>query len=78
MWCAKEAVAKALGRGFTGGMQALQISEAEVENGVVQLHLQGGLLQEFTQLRGRPMIAYTSRGKDFVFSTIVYQQGAVQ
>jgi hypothetical protein len=59
-------------------MQALQISEAEVENGVVQLHLQGGLLQEFTQLRGRPMIAYTSRGKDFVFSTIVYQQGAVQ
>jgi len=78
MWCAKEAVAKALGRGFTGGMQALQIAEAEVENGVVQLLLQGGLLQEFTQLRGRPMIAYTSRGKDFVFSTIVYQQGAVQ
>ncbi len=78
MWCAKEAVAKALGRGFTGGIQALQIAEAEVGNGVVQLHLQGGLLQEFTQLRGRPMIAYTSRGNDFVFSTIVYQQGAVQ
>jgi len=41
MWCAKEAVAKALGRGFAGGMQALQIAEAEVENGMVQLICKG-------------------------------------
>jgi phosphopantetheine--protein transferase-like protein len=78
MWCAKEAVAKALGKGLAGGLQSLQVAEAEAENGIVQLELQDGLLQDFSQLRGRPMIAYTSRGDDLIFSTIVYQQGRVQ
>jgi phosphopantetheine--protein transferase-like protein len=78
MWCAKEAVAKALGRGLSGGLRSLRIAEAERQNGTVQLELQGNLLQEFAQLRGKSMIANTSRGKDFVFSTIVYQPGTVQ
>ena len=77
MWCAKEAVAKALGRGFTVGMQALRVAGAEIENGVVHVELQEGLQREFSQMRGRPMMVYTSRGKDLIFSTIVSQRGPV-
>lgn len=78
MWCAKEAVGKALGRGLTAGLQAFHITDAEIATGVVQLELRDRALDQFPQLRGKPMIAYTAREMDFVFSTIIYQQGAVQ
>ena len=78
MWCAKEAVAKALGRGLSAGLQAFHITSAELDTGLVQLELRDGALNQFPHLRGRPMIAYTAREADLVFSTIIYQQGAVQ
>jgi malonyl CoA-acyl carrier protein transacylase/phosphopantetheinyl transferase len=78
MWCAKEAVGKALGRGLSAGLQAFHITGAEIDSGVVQLELQDGALEQFPQMRGKPMIAYTAREMDFVFSTTIYQQGAVQ
>ena len=78
MWCAKEAVGKALGRGLSAGMQAFHITGAEIDTGVVQLELRERALDHFPQLRGKSMIAYTARELNFVFSTIIYQQGAVQ
>jgi malonyl CoA-acyl carrier protein transacylase/phosphopantetheinyl transferase len=78
MWCAKEAAGKALGRGFSMGMQAFHITGTEIDTGVVQLELRDRALDHFPQLRGRPMIAYTAREMNFVFSTIIHQQGAVQ
>jgi phosphopantetheinyl transferase len=78
IWCAKEAVSKALGRGLAAGLHALRVSEAEIDTGVVQLELYDGLLNEFPHLRGKQMIAYTSRENDLVLSTIVYQKGVVQ
>lgn len=78
MWCAKESVAKALGRGLAAGMQAFRITGAEMDTGVVQLELRDRALDQFPQLRGKAMIAYTARETDFVFSTLIYQQGVVQ
>jgi len=78
MQCAKEAVAKALGRGLSAGSQAFHITSAQMDTGAVEVELRDGALDQFPNLRGRPMIAYTSREADFVFSATIYQQGAVQ
>ncbi|HUK18944.1 MAG TPA: beta-ketoacyl synthase N-terminal-like domain-containing protein [Bryobacteraceae bacterium] len=78
MWCAKEAIAKALGRGLSAGLHAFQITAAEMDTGVVHVELRNGAVDQFPSLRGRRMIAYTARETDFVFSTVIYQQGAAQ
>jgi phosphopantetheinyl transferase len=78
MWCAKESVAKALGRGLAAGMHAFRITATELDTGIVQLELRDGALDHFPHLRGKSMIAYTARETDFVFSTLIYQQGVVQ
>jgi phosphopantetheinyl transferase len=78
LWCAKESVGKALGRGLTAGLQAFHVTDAEISTGVVQLELREAALDQFPQMRGKPVIAYTAREMDFVFSTIIYQEGAVQ
>jgi phosphopantetheinyl transferase len=78
MWCAKESLAKALGRGFSAGIQAFHIAAASLDSGEMQLELRDGALRQFPHLRGESMIAYTAREMDFVFSTMVCQQGAVE
>jgi phosphopantetheinyl transferase len=78
MWCAKEAVAKALGRGFSIGIQAFHITGAETGGGVLQLELRDPALEHFPRLRGIPITAHTAREMDFVFATTIYQQGAVE
>jgi phosphopantetheinyl transferase len=77
MWCAKEGVAKALGRGFSIGIQAFHILSAQTGSGVVQLELCDQALALFPRLRGISIMAYTGREKDYVFSTTIYQ-GAVE
>jgi phosphopantetheinyl transferase/acyl carrier protein len=78
MWCAKEAVGKALGRGLSAGLLAFHITRAETATGTVEVELRDGALHHFPQLRGKSLIAYTARESDFVFSAIILQQGAVR
>jgi phosphopantetheinyl transferase len=78
MWCAKEAIAKALGRGLSPGLQAFHITAAEIDTGVVHLELRDGALDLFPNLRDQRMIAYTACEADFVFSTVICQEEAVQ
>ena len=78
MWCAKESLAKALGRGFSAGIQAFHITAASLAGGEMQLELRDGALRQFPGLRGQRTIAYTAREMDFVFSTVVYQEGAIE
>jgi len=78
MWCAKESVGKALGRGMAAGLHAFCITGVELDTGAVQLELRNGALDQFPHLRGKAMTAYTARETDFVFSTLIYQQGVVQ
>ena len=78
MWCAKEGVAKALGRGLSIGIQAFHITRAETGSGVIELELRDEALHPFPHLRRIPLMASTGREEDFVFSTTIYQQGAVE
>jgi phosphopantetheinyl transferase/acyl carrier protein len=78
MWCAKEAVGKALGRGLSAGLLAFQITRATPASGMIAVALRGAALNQFPQLRGRSLIVYTVRESNFVFSAIIYQQGAVR
>jgi phosphopantetheinyl transferase len=76
MWCAKEGVAKALGRGFSPGIQAFHITRAP-GGGSFELELCDRALELFPRLRGIPLPAYTAREDGYIFSTTIYQQGAV-
>jgi len=78
MWCAKEAVGKALGRGLSAGLLAFHIAHVENASGIVEVELRDGALAHFPGFRGKPLIVYTARESNFVFSAIIYQQGAVR
>jgi phosphopantetheinyl transferase/acyl carrier protein len=78
MWCAKEAVGKALGRGLSAGLHAFHITRADTASGAVAVELRGGALDQCPQLRGKSLNVYTARESNFVFSAIIYQQGAVR
>jgi phosphopantetheinyl transferase len=78
MWCAKEAVGKALGRGLSAGIQAFHISGVEIATGVVQVELRDAALGQFPHLRGKTLVACTAREMDFVYSTTIYLQGTAQ
>jgi phosphopantetheine--protein transferase-like protein len=71
LWCAKEAVAKALGRGMRSGFKALEVTRLEEESGTVYVELRDGLADEFPHLRGKTLMARTSTNKGFILSTVV-------
>lgn len=78
MWCAKEAVGKALGRGLSHGLLALRITHMDIAGGLLGVELRDAALDQFPELRGKLLTVYTVRESDFVFSAIIYQQGAVR
>ena len=78
MWCAKEDVGKALGRGLSAGLLAFHITRAVAASGLIEVELRDGALEQCPQLRGKSLNVYTARESDFVFSAIIYQQGAVR
>jgi phosphopantetheinyl transferase/acyl carrier protein len=78
MWCAKEAVSKALGRGLSAGLLAFHITRAETPSGIIAVELRDGALDRFERLRGKSLIVRTARESNFVFSAIILQQGAVR
>jgi len=78
MWCAKEAVGKALGRGLSAGLLAFHIARAETASGIMEVGLRDGALNQFPQCQGKSLVVYTARESDFVFSATIYQQGAVR
>jgi acyl carrier protein/phosphopantetheinyl transferase (holo-ACP synthase) len=78
MWCAKEAVGKALGRGLSAGLLAFHITRAGTAGGLIEMELRDGALAQCPQLRGKFFSVYTARESNFVFSAIIYQQGAVR
>jgi len=115
MWCAKEAVGKALGRGLSAGLLAFHVTRAETASGIIEVELRDGALDQFALLqcksltsfgtsprtsgpvghgnsevdearsratrallRCKRLTVYTARECNFVFSAVIYQQGAVR
>ena len=66
LWCAKEAVAKAIGRGFMGNPLNLEARAADPGLGQVEVWLTGSLAREFPQLAGVPVAAYIDLQGDLI------------
>jgi acyl transferase domain-containing protein/phosphopantetheinyl transferase len=73
LWCAREAVSKALGQGFGQGMDALLATGVSTDTGLVEVRVKHGLLQQFPELSGKTFDAHTARHENFIYS-MVYQQ----
>lgn len=71
LWCAKEALGKALGRGLGGRPQDLQARNFEYKTGIVRLEILGNLAQEFPRLRGKLLQAYTLRQDDLIVASVL-------
>lgn len=78
MWCAKEAVGKALGRGLSAGLLAFHVIRVAASSGIIEVELRGGALDQFPGLRGKSLNVYTARESNFVFSSIIYREGVVR
>jgi acyl carrier protein len=81
MWCAKESVGKAVGRGLSAGLLAFHITSVDDASGIVVVALRGGALEQCPPWRGKPLTVYTAREESFVFSAMIdrhYQNGAVR
>ena len=75
VWCAKEAIGKALGRGLYGeAHKNLILRELYLEAGIVNLRVSGGLLREFPHLAEKTLTAYTVREGDLIIASAVYRE----
>jgi malonyl CoA-acyl carrier protein transacylase/phosphopantetheinyl transferase len=68
-WCAKEAVAKALGRGLIEGPRSLSVRTVDVATGRTGVVLGPALAEAFPQWRDALLTAWTLREKDVVVAT---------
>lgn len=75
LWCAKEAVGKALGRGMMGNPLNLEARSTESNFETVSLEVSGSLAREFPDLVGFPLTAFTGREGDLIVATALYEEG---
>jgi acyl transferase domain-containing protein/phosphopantetheinyl transferase len=73
LWCAKEAIAKALGRGMIGGPQAIVVQALDPESGTVQMRFNDALAQQFPTFGAKAMTAYTMRDHDLIIATAFHK-----
>jgi phosphopantetheine--protein transferase-like protein len=78
LWCAKEALGKALGRGLSQGLKSLEVMQIQPESGRVQLSIRNGLSEAFPHLRDKSLSVYTNRNEQYVFSTFIHSPGSVE
>jgi phosphopantetheinyl transferase len=69
-WCAKEALAKALGRGLVAGPRDVVVEEIG-EHEIVRLRLGGELMRVFPERAATPMTARTFRHEDAVMALAI-------
>lgn len=74
LWCAKEAVTKAIGRGLADGPHAAEVTGVEEDTGLVKVEVGEALLKQLPALREKQFIARTGREGDYVFSTVLYPE----
>lgn len=70
-WCAKEAVAKALGRGLMNGPRGLIVKEMDSRTGVVKVTIVGKFADEFPQFANTEIIAYTIRDENEIIASAI-------
>ena len=74
LWCAKEAVGKALGRGIAGSPRNLLVKELDPVAETICLELSGELLRQFPLLTEKLVKAHTLRKGDVVIATSIAER----
>jgi len=69
LWCAKEAVSKALGKGLLDGPGTLRAKYLDLRTGAVKLKLSDALMGRFPEINGTPLTASTDQDSSFIFAT---------
>jgi phosphopantetheine--protein transferase-like protein len=69
LWCSKEAVAKALGRGMVGNPRNLVVQDVDVETSSVTVRIAGELAQKLSDYADKSLTAYTGSDETVVFAT---------
>jgi len=75
-WCAKEAVAKALGRGLVEGPGTVAVRQVDPQSGTLRLALGTQLKSLFPDLQSALLVAWTSRQEEIVVATTFAETGA--
>ncbi len=75
LWCAKESVAKALGKGFSRGLHSVRIESISPGKETVEARLAGDLLAEFPEFRDRTVTVHTRRIEDLISAVAVLPEG---
>jgi phosphopantetheinyl transferase (holo-ACP synthase) len=65
-WCAKEAVAKALGLGLVDGPKSVTVVAADAGRELLAVALNGQLAHTFPDLAAAPLLVYTDRDGDLI------------
>ena len=68
-WCAKEAVAKALGRGFAEGPRSVAVREVDLATGTIRVALGTLLAEAFPEFHSALLNARTVRNNDLIVAT---------
>lgn len=71
VWCAKEAVGKALGYGLAAGPHSVTVEHIEPSTGFVYMNLEGTLVDLFPNLSGERIAAYTARENGWVLASVL-------
>jgi phosphopantetheinyl transferase len=74
LWCVKEAISKALGRGLIGGPGNVRILELNTQTGRVEAMPHGDLAAAVPEASGLKMPAHTAREGAYVLATAMYQK----
>jgi phosphopantetheine--protein transferase-like protein len=69
VWCSKEAMAKALGRGMIGNPRNLFIQDVDVKTGTITGRIAGELAQKLGNYVDKPLIAHTGCDDTMVFAS---------
>jgi malonyl CoA-acyl carrier protein transacylase/phosphopantetheinyl transferase len=74
LWCAKEAVAKAVGRGLSQGTHSVLVREIDPNNGDALVELSGVLAAEFPALAGIRLKVATLRENNYIVAVTLCER----
>lgn len=74
LWCAKEAAAKALGKGLVEGPRSLEVRKLNAQTGTMEVALGDRLAQEFPELAQVLLVVYTAREENWVVACTICER----
>ncbi len=74
IWCAKEAIGKALGKGLLGGPRDLIMQKLDQESETLSFKISGILAKEFPQFNDKLFHAHTLRNEDLIVASTIFTE----